>query len=76
MFDFFIQLFAAVPLLVGLWLTGNKRLLGPFLCFIAEAFTTTVGVMHHTWSIILIGAVLFVVQGRNFLKWRSEGVNW
>ena len=76
MIDFFIQLFAAVPLLVGLWLMGNKRLIGPFLCFLAEGFTTAVGIMHHAWSIILIGIVLFFVQARNFLKWRREGVSW
>lgn len=76
MLDFLIQFLAAAPLLIGLWLMGNKRLLGPFLCFAAEGFTTTVGVMHGVWSIVLIGAVLFVVQLRNFLKWRAEGVQW
>jgi hypothetical protein len=76
MLDFIIQFLAAVPLLIGLWLMGNKRLLGPFLCFMAEGFTTTVGIQHHVWSIVVIGAVLFVVQLRNFLKWRREGAPW
>jgi len=74
--DFVIQFLAAVPLLIGLWLMGNRRLVGPFLAFIAEAFTTTVGITHHAWSIVLIGVVLFFVQGRNFFKWRREGVRW
>lgn len=76
MLDFLVQLFAAVPLLIGLWLMGNKRLWGPFLAFIAEIFTTMVGISHHAWSIVLIGAVLFVVQARNFVKWYLEGVGW
>jgi hypothetical protein len=76
MIDFIVQFLAAVPLLVGLWLMGDRRLLGPFLAFIAEAFTTAVGVTHGAWSIVLIGVVLFFVQGRNFLKWRREGVRW
>lgn len=76
MIDFMLQFLCAVPLLLGLWLMGDKRLLGPFLCFVAEGFTTAVGVTHHVWSIVLIGVVLFVVQGRNFLKWRAEGIGW
>lgn len=76
MLDFIVQALGAGPLLVGLWLMGNKRLRGPALCTVAEGFTTAVGVMHHVWSIILIGGVLFVVQGRNFIKWRSEGTAW
>jgi hypothetical protein len=74
--DFFVQLFAAVFLFAGLWLMGSKRLAGPFLCFIAEGFTTAVGITHHTWSIILIGVVLFFVQVRNFVKWKKEGAPW
>lgn len=74
--DFVIQFLAAAPLLVGLWLMGNKKLSGVFLCFIAEAFTTTVGITHHAWSIILIGVALFFIQGRNFLLWRKEGTPW
>lgn len=76
MLDFFIQFFSVVLLLSGLWLMGNKRLLGPFLCFAAEGFTAAVGISHHTWSITIIGVVLFFVQGRNFLKWRREGAPW
>lgn len=76
MLDFIIQFLGAIPLLAGLWLMGNKHLLGPFLAFIAEGFTTIIGITHHVWSIILIGVVLFVVQGRNFFKWRAEGVQW
>lgn len=74
--DFFIQLFAAVPLIVGLWLMGNQRRSGVLMAFLAEAFTTTVGFMHHAWSVILIGVWLFIVQGRNFIKWSREGVRW
>jgi hypothetical protein len=76
MLDFALQSLSAIPLLLGLWLMGNKKLLGPLLAWVAEAFTAVVGFEHHTWSIVLIGVVLFVVQGRNFLKWRPEGVRW
>lgn len=76
MFDFITQFLCTVLLFAGLWFSGNKRLLGPFLAFIAEFFTTIVGFKHHAWSIIIIGVGLFVIQGRNFLKWRKEGVAW
>jgi hypothetical protein len=76
MLDFMSQLLSALLLFAGLWLMGSKRLLGPFLCFLAEGFTTIVGYLHHSWGIILIGVVLFFVQARNFVKWRREGAKW
>lgn len=76
MIDFLVQFLSMALLLVGLWLMGDKRLIGPFLAFLAEGFTTAVGITHHVWSIIVIGSVLFVVQGRNFWKWRREGIPW
>jgi hypothetical protein len=76
MLDFVVQALAAGLLFIGLWLMGNKRLLGPCITAIAEVFTTTVGIWHHTWSIVLIGVVLAVIQSRNFFKWRQEGVSW
>jgi hypothetical protein len=74
--DFFIQTAATVLLLVGLWVMGNMRRSGVLMAFAAEGFTTAVGIMHHVWSIVVIGAVLFVVQGRNLLKWSRDGVKW
>lgn len=71
-----IQGAAAALLFAGLWLTGNKRLSGPALAAVAEIFTFMIGIWHETWSIILIGAVLFVVQSRNFVVWFREGVRW
>jgi len=76
MFDFVVQSLAAGLLFIGLWMMGDKRLAGPFITTVAEVFTTIVGVTHHTWSIALIGAVLCVVQARNFFKWRQEGTRW
>lgn len=76
MLDFTVQFLATVLLLSGLWIMGNKRLLGSLLAFIAEFFTVFVGIMHDAWSITLIGAVLFLVQLRNFIKWRRAGVPW
>lgn len=76
MLDFIVQFMGAIPLLIGLWLMGDKRRTGVLLAFMAEGFTTAVGIMHHVWSIILIGGVLFVVQGRNFLKWHRERIPW
>lgn len=76
MIDFIIQFLAMTLLLSGLWLMGNKRLIGPFMTAFAEIFTTIVGVTHHTWSIVVIGVVLSFVQARNFFKWRKEGTRW
>ncbi len=76
MFDFIVQSLATVLLLVGLWLMGDKRLLGPFLAGVAEVFIVVVGWTHGAWSIVVIGVFLGFVQARNFLKWKKEGVAW
>lgn len=76
MIDFIVQFLATVLLLTGLWLMGNKRLIGPFMTAFAEVFTTVVGITHRTWSIVVIGVVLSIVQARNFIKWRREGTRW
>ncbi len=76
MIDFILQLLSALPLLVGLWLMGNKKLLGVLLACIAEVFTTVIGITHGVWNIVLIGAVLFIVQLRNFIKWKRENTKW
>ena len=71
-----LQLFGTSFLLVGLWLTGNRALLGPALATVSEVMLMIVGVWHGVWSLFVIGLALFFVQGRNFLKWRREGVAW
>ncbi len=76
MIDFIVQFLGTALLFAGLWLMGNKRLLGPFLAFIAELFIVVVGVTHGAWSIVVIGIGLGFIQARNFLKWRSEGAPW
>lgn len=76
MIDFIVQALSAFPLLLGLWLMGDKRLSGPLLAFIAEFFVIIVGITHDAWSIVLIGVCLAFVQGRNFLKWKKEGASW
>ncbi len=74
--DLLLQSLSAFPLFYGIWQTGNNRLRGPVMTFIAEFFTTTVGIMHGVWSLILIGLVLFIIQGRNAYKWHKEGKPW
>lgn len=76
MLDFTVQALSAGLLFVGLWLMGDKRLLGPALCCLAEMFCVVVGVVHDVWSLVLIGMVLFLVQLRNFVKWSNEGSPW
>jgi len=76
MIDFTIQFLATALLLAGLWVMGNKRLGGVLMVVIAEAFTTVVGIMHDVWSIIIIGACLTIVQGRNFIKWKKDKTPW
>jgi hypothetical protein len=76
MVDFVIQFLATTLLLVGLWIMGNKKLIGVLMVVVAEVFTTMVGIMYGTWSIIVIGVCLTVVQGRNFIKWRKEKTPW
>lgn len=76
MFDFTVQFLATTLLLSGLWLMGNKKLGGVLMVVMAEILTTIIGVMYGTWSIIVIGACLTVVQGRNFIKWKQEHTPW
>jgi hypothetical protein len=75
-YDFLIQLVGTVLLLGGIWIMGNKRLLGPFMAAVSELFMVVIGIQHHAWSIVVIGFVLFAVQARNFWKWRKEGTEW
>jgi len=76
MLDAILQALSAFPLFYGLWQMGNGKLRGPFITTLAEFFTFLVGIQHHVWSLTLIGAVLFVVQARNFFKWSAEGKPW
>ena len=76
MIDFIVQFLATTLLLSGLWIMGNKKLIGVLMVVIAEGFTTAVGIMYGTWSIIVIGICLTVVQGRNFIKWKKENTPW
>lgn len=76
MIDFLVQFFATTLLLFGLWIMGNKKLIGVLMVVVAEGFTTVVGIMYGTWSIIVIGICLMIVQGRNFFKWRKENTPW
>lgn len=76
MLDFIVQFLGTSLLLVGLWLMGDKRLLGPALAFFAELFIVVVGLTHDAWSIVVIGLCLGVVQARNFMKWKKEGAPW
>lgn len=76
MIDFIVQFLATTLLLSGLWVMGNKKLIGVLLVVVAEVFTTAVGIMYGTWSIIVIGICLTIVQGRNFIKWRKENTPW
>ena len=76
MFDFIVQFLATSLLLGGLWIMGNKKLGGVLMVVIAEVFTTMVGIMYGTWSIIVIGICLTIVQGRNFIKWKKENTAW
>ena len=76
MIDFTIQFLATSLLLSGLWIMGNKKLIGVLMVVVAEVFTTMVGFMYGTWSIIVIGICLTIVQGRNFFKWRKENTPW
>jgi hypothetical protein len=76
MIDFILQALSAGGLFYGLWQMGNARLRGPAVVAAAELCAFAVGISHGVWSLALIGAVLFFIQGRNFLKWRSEGKPW
>ena len=76
MIDFIVQFLATALLLGGLWIMGNKKLGGVLLVVIAEIFTVAVGIMHDTWSIIVIGGALTIIQGRNFIKWKRENTPW
>ena len=74
--DHLLQFLGTALLLIGLWLMGNRLLIGPFIATVAELMLMAVGIWHGVWSLFVIGFALFFVQGRNFLKWRSEKVSW
>lgn len=76
MIDFILQILSALLLFYGIWQTGNNLLRGPVITLFAELLTIFVGVIHGVWSLILIGIVLFIIQGRNSRKWFKEGKEW
>lgn len=71
MIDFLIQASATVLLVVGLWLAGNKDRRGPMLAATAEVLWSVVGFMHSVWGLVALSAVLAVVQGRAYIKWKA-----
>lgn len=72
--DFLAQAAASCLLFAGIYETGNHRCRGPALATTSELIFIGVGIYHDVWSLSLVGVVLAVLQGRNFLKWRKEGV--
>lgn len=74
--DFIAQVVASGLLFAGIYETGNHRARGPALATTSELIFIGIGIYHDVWSLSLVGVVLAVLQGRNFLKWRKEGVSW
>lgn len=71
-----LQFFAAGVLLIGLYLMGNQKKLGPFLAGASEAIWVVVFIPPHMWGGIFLSTILFVMQARNFIKWHREGLPW
>lgn len=71
-----LQFLAAAVLLIGLWLMGNNRKSGPALASFSELLWIACFLPHAMWGGVFLSAVLFVMQGRNFIKWHREGVRW
>lgn len=76
MMDFVTQAVGYGGLIYGLYTMGDNKLRGPLIAMFSEAALVGVGVNHQVWSLTLIGLTLFIVQGRNFLKWKAAGVKW
>jgi hypothetical protein len=71
-----LQFAAAAVLLVGLWLMGNNRLLGPTLAAASEVLWVLVFWPRGMWGGVFLSLVLAVMQTRNAIKWYREGVRW
>jgi hypothetical protein len=71
-----LQFFAAGVLLLGLYLMGNLKKLGPFLAGLSEIIWVGVFIPPHLWGGIFLSTILFVMQARNFIKWHREGLPW
>jgi hypothetical protein len=71
-----VQFIAAGILLVGLYLMGNQKRLGPLLAAASEALWIAVFLPPHLWGGIFLSTVLFCMQARNFIKWSRAGLPW
>ena len=71
-----LQFFAAGVLLLGLWLMGNHKRIGPLLASLSELLWIIVFLPSHLWGGVFLSAILFAMQARNFFKWSQEGVPW
>ncbi len=71
-----LQFLAAGILLIGLWLMGNQKKIGPFLAALSEVLWVIIFIPPELWGGVFLSTILFVMQARNFIKWHREGLSW
>ena len=76
MVNLLLQFAAAGILLLGLYLMGNQKKLGPFLSAASELLWIVIFIPPELWGGVFLSAVLLVMQVRNFIKWHKEGLPW
>lgn len=56
----------------GLWLVGNKRIMGWVLGLVTQAFWVATIVLFDSWGLLPTTVALTIVYTRNIIKWRRE----
>lgn len=64
---------AAIVLLYGLKLIGDKRLLGFYVATLAEVMWMTWGVLTHGFAIVVVSSWIIVMYARAIMLWEKEG---
>lgn len=70
-FDLLVQACAALLLIHGLWLCGDKNPQGPLEATISEVLWVIIGVVHGVWGLVALSLILAVVQARTYVQWRK-----
>jgi hypothetical protein len=71
---FFLSVVTCALSLVGIWLTGNRRIEGFYLGAANQVLWAATGYVTGAYGLILMSVVYFVVYVRGVRKWRREQV--
>lgn len=67
-----IPLATSVVTVLGMWLAGNKNVLGWYLGIANQALWLTFIIAFEAWGLLPLLVVLLFVYSRNVYRWKKE----